>query len=52
MKLISALMPYLELLQFCLGDGVGLRDDGNDVHFRVQLLHANQVDGLEPVTWK
>lgn len=40
----------LELLQFGLGDSVRLSDDRNDVHLRVQLLHADQVDGLETVT--
>ena len=39
-----------ELLELGLVDGVGLGDDGDDVHLLVQLLHAHQVDALQTVT--
>lgn len=37
----------LKLVQFCLGDGVRLGDDRNQIDFTLQLLHRHQVERLE-----
>jgi len=40
----------LELFPLFQGEGVGLRDDGNDVHYFAELLHYNNIDGAEGVS--
>lgn len=40
---------HLETRQLRFGDGVRLGDDRNDVDFRVELLHAHQIERLQPV---
>lgn len=42
---------YLKSLQLRLGNGVRLGNDRDDIHFGVQLLHANQIQRFESMSY-
>lgn len=46
---IHNLIYYLKFLKLRFGNGVCLRNDGNNIHFAIKLLHTNQINRLQPV---
>lgn len=38
---------YLEALQFCFGNRIGLRNDRNNINFGIEFFHTHQIQRFQ-----